>query len=130
MAQNAPNEIEEAIKTLKSRPGFSAYILMNNDGIVIKYENVEYNKAVMYAYHILDLYSKSKKRITQLMDTDNEVECLRLRTKMHEVMIAQYLKFTLVVLQIPESNPAKATDGTGANGEETQLKEGEEKAAG
>ena len=125
MAHNAPNEVDETIKQLKGNPGFSAYILMNNDGIVIRYENLEYTKAVMYAYHILDLYSKSKKRVAQLMESDNDIECLRLRTKLHEMIVAQYSKFTLVVLQIPESSIK--TDRPVEDGKE---KEGEEKAAG
>lgn len=123
MAQNAPNEVDDTIKNLKGKPGFSAYILMNNDGIVIRYENLDYTKAVMYAYHILDLYSKSKKRVAQLMEADNEVESIRLRTRFHEMIVTQHSKFTLVVLQIPESSVTERP------AEENKEKESEEKAA-
>ncbi|OWZ14897.1 hypothetical protein PHMEG_00011544 [Phytophthora megakarya] len=107
MAAAAPNEVEEVIKQLKTKPGFSSYILMNNDGIVVKYENVEYKEAIMYAYHVLSLYSRTKKHLQKLFPdpTDSEIEWLRLRTKMHEMVIAQHLRFTLVVLQ-----QAEATD--------------------
>lgn len=108
MAQIQSNDVEETIKHLKTKPGFFAYILMNNDGIVIKYENLEYQQAVMYAYHVLDLYTKSKLRVAKLIDApDNDMESLRLHTKYHEIIIAQYLKFTIVVLQ----TPAAAQDG-------------------
>ena len=99
MAAVAPNEIDDAIKNIKESPGYQAYILMNNDGIVIKYENVDYQKAVGYAYHVLNLYHKSKRTAQALMETDNEVECIRLHTSMNEIIIAQYAKFTIVVLQ-------------------------------
>ncbi|ETW07634.1 hypothetical protein H310_02104 [Aphanomyces invadans] len=108
MANNAPNEVEETIKALKSKPGFFSYIVMNNDGIVIKYENMEYKSAVMHAYHILNLYARSKKHLSKLFDASEcEIECLRLRTKLHEMIIAQYTRFTLVVLQVSEAQVVK-----------------------
>jgi dynein light chain roadblock-type len=108
MAAAAPNEVEEVIKQLKSKPGFSAYILMNNDGIVVKYENLEYKEAIMHAYHVLSLYGRTKKHLQKLFPdpSDSEIEWLRLRTKMHEMIIAQYLRFTLVVLQQAETADA------------------------
>ncbi|RLN14830.1 hypothetical protein BBJ28_00010673 [Nothophytophthora sp. Chile5] len=108
MAAAAPSEIEEVIKQLKSRPGFSSYLLMSNDGIVVKYENLEYKEAIMHAYHVLSLYSRTKKHLQQLFPdpSDSEMDWLRLRTKMHEMLIAQHLRFTLVVLQEPEAAEA------------------------
>ncbi|KUF96868.1 hypothetical protein AM588_10009144 [Phytophthora nicotianae] len=107
MAAAAPNEVEEVIKQLKSKPGFTSYILMNNDGIVVKYENLEYKEAIMHAYHVLSLYGRTKKHLHKLFPDPNEseIEWLRLRTKMHEMVIAQHLRFTIVVLQ-----QAEATD--------------------
>ncbi|RHZ29241.1 hypothetical protein DYB26_011619, partial [Aphanomyces astaci] len=37
-----------------------------------------------------------------------DIECLRLRTKLHEMIIAQYTRFTLVVLQVSEAQVIKA----------------------
>ncbi|TMW67688.1 hypothetical protein Poli38472_011308 [Pythium oligandrum] len=106
MAANAPNEIEEMIKQLKSKPGFSSYILMNNDGIIVKHENIEYKEAVMHAYHVLSLFGRTKKHIQKLFPDPNESELdwLRLRTKLHEMLISQHLRFTLVVIQKAEAN--------------------------
>ncbi|KDO33731.1 hypothetical protein SPRG_19341 [Saprolegnia parasitica CBS 223.65] len=126
MANNAPNEVEETIKALKAKPGFFSYIVMNNDGIVIKYENMEYKMAVMHAYHILNLYARSKKYLTKLFDAaESDIECLRLRTKLHEMLIAQYAKFTLVVLQVSETEEVKVETKV----DDTKEKEAEEKPA-
>lgn len=105
MAANAPNEIDEVIKQLKTKSGFSSYILMSNDGIVVKYENLEYKEAVMHAYHVLSLYGRTKKHLQKLFPdpSESEIEWLRLRTKMHEMIIAQHLRFTLVALQKAET---------------------------
>lgn len=124
-----PNEVEEVIKDLKKNPGFSAYMVMNNDGIVIKYENMTYQSAVHHAALVLDLTAKSNKYLRELLEPpdvglkrtsrwasclkltllspnpQNEVESLRLRTQEHEMIIAQHSNFTLVVIQ---DDPKKA----------------------
>ncbi len=53
--------MENVVKELKKASGFSAYVIMNNDGIVIKYENMSYQTAVHHAALVLDLAEKSKK---------------------------------------------------------------------
>ncbi|CAM9888602.1 unnamed protein product, partial [Chrysoparadoxa australica] len=103
-----PNEVEEVIKELKKNPSFRqallprphSYVIMNNDGIVIKYENMAYTAAVHHAALVLDLCSKSSKYMRELFEPpDNEVESLRLRTNEQEMIIAQHDNFTLVVVQ-------------------------------
>lgn len=130
MAANAPNEIEEVVKQLKSKPGFSSYILMNNDGIVIKHENIDYKEAVMHAYHVLSLFGRTKKHIHKLIadPNDSEIEWIRLRTKLHEMIIAQHLRFTLVVLQKPEADDAIGSDGIAVPVEGKEKEEGKNPA--
>ena len=62
------NEAEEVIKELKQVPGFHSYMILNNDGIVIKYENMQYRSAIQCAHLVLDLVAKSKKYIRELFD--------------------------------------------------------------
>jgi dynein light chain roadblock-type len=66
--QQQPNEVEEVIKELKKNPGFSAYVIMNNDGIVIKYESMGYQQAVHHAALVLDLAAKSKTYMRELFE--------------------------------------------------------------
>jgi hypothetical protein len=42
--------VDEVIKELKKNTGFNAYVIMNNDGIVIRHEHMEYKTAVHHAY--------------------------------------------------------------------------------
>ena len=60
--------MEEVIKELKKNPGFSAYVIMNNDGIVIKYESMGYQQAVHHAALVLDLAAKSKTYMRELFE--------------------------------------------------------------
>ncbi|CAN0130412.1 unnamed protein product, partial [Phaeothamnion confervicola] len=119
-----PNEVEEAIKDLKRNPGFSSYVIMNNDGIVIKYENMEYGTAVHHASLVLDLTSKAKKYMRELFEPpDNDLESLRLRTPEYEMIVAQHENFTLVALQ-RDQRAAKTEEGRpGEEGEDKGSKE-------
>lgn len=90
------------VRELKKNPGFSQYAIMNNDGIVIKYEQMNEKKSVQYAHLVLDLCAKAKKNIRELFEPpDNEVESLRLKTRDYEMIVAQHGNFTVVVIQEP-----------------------------
>eukprot|EP01039_Chlorochromonas_danica_P006220 gene6220-6858_t len=97
-AATSGNEVDDTIRELKKITGFTSYLVLNNDGIVIKYENMSYRVAVHHAHLILSLCSKASKYIRDLLETpDNEVESIRLITKEYEMIVAQHGNFTLVV---------------------------------
>ena len=51
-----------------SEPVFTCIHVFNIEGIVVKYENMEYKKAVQHAALVLDLCAKSKKYMRELME--------------------------------------------------------------
>eukprot|EP01038_Epipyxis_sp_PR26KG_P009073 gene9073-12237_t len=107
-AAGGGNEVDDTIRELKKIPGFSAYLILNNDGIVIKYENMSYRTAVHKAHVFLSLYAKSSKYTRDLFDfPDNEVESIRIITKEYEMIIAQHGNFTLIVTQNNAKSEAK-----------------------
>lgn len=119
MANQQVNEVDEVIRELKTHHGFSQYAIMNNDGIVIKYENMEYKKAVQHAHLVLDLCAKSRKYMRELFEQyDNEVESLRLKTTDFEMIVAQHGNFTLLVIQDTEPKAVGEEEGEGAEGGE------------
>jgi len=75
------NEIEELIKGLRKVPRFKSYLILNNDGIVIKWDQegkpMPYSKAVQYAHHVMDVFSKSRMCIKELFD----VSIISIKTK-------------------------------------------------
>jgi len=91
------------VKNLRRNQGFKAYLVLNNDGVVLRWEQegeqLAYQKAVQYSHHVLDLCNKSKAHIKDLFDPqDNQVESVRLRTDDYELIAAQEGKYTLVVI--------------------------------
>jgi len=60
--------VDDTIRDLKKVSGFSAYLILNNDGIVIKFENMSYRTAVHHAHVVLSLHSKASKYVRDLFD--------------------------------------------------------------
>ena len=104
MAHNQVNEIDELLKDLKKTPGFKAYLILNSDGIVIRWDQVgkqmPYQRDVQHAHHITELYIKSKAHVQELFDPqDRHVENVRVRTEEYEMIISSCGAFTLAVFQ-------------------------------
>ena len=121
MAAPVGHEVEDTIRDLKKIPGFSSYLILNNDGIVIKYENMDYKKALHHAHQVLALNSKASKYIRGLFEPpDNEVESIRLHTSDYEMIIAQHGNFTVVATQsaIVHEPEAVAAEGEKKEGGE------------
>ena len=82
MAHNQVNEIDELLKDLKKTPGFKAYLILNSDGIVIRWDQADnvaegssqvmtYQSAVQHAHHIT-VRSCSSRRMVLLKTYDYE----------------------------------------------------------
>jgi hypothetical protein len=100
--------VDEIIKGIKDQPGYEAHIVLNNEGIVIHFDQAEkdgemtYVKAVHYAGHILPLYKKTRACMEQLkelkLSETGVVEKIVLRTQDKEVIVAQHGQYTLLVI--------------------------------
>jgi len=104
MAHNQVNDIDELLKDLKKTPGFKAYLILNSDGIVIRWDHVgtqmPYQRAVQHAHHITELYNRSTSHIKELFKPeDGPVENVRIRTEEYEMIVSSLGSFTLAVFQ-------------------------------
>lgn len=128
MASQQINEVEEMINDLRKHPGFKSYLILNNDGVVIKWGQeggspMPYEKAVQQSHRVLDLYKNSKTCMGDLFGSEEEkqLECVRLRTDEYELICAQEGNFTLVVTQEDATKAAAAlTAGEAADAEVDQ----------
>ncbi len=120
MAHNQVNEIDELLKDLKKTPGFKAYLVLNSDGIVIRWDQVgdtqmPYQRAVQHAHHITELYNKSTAHIRELFEPeDGPVENVRVRTEEYEMIISSLGSYTLAVFQ--EDEEKRNYGGSGGSG--------------
>lgn len=61
------------MKDLQKTPGFRAYLILNNEGIVLKWgqvgeESMSYETALKYSHHVLSLCDKSKVYVKDLFE--------------------------------------------------------------
>jgi dynein light chain roadblock-type len=120
------NIVEETIRDLKKISGFSSYLIINNDGIVIKFENMQMRTAVHYAHLVLSLAGKASRYVRDLFEApDNEVESIRLRTAAYEMIIAQVSNFTMIVTQAKIDPAVAGAEAVQVPGAEGEKKEGE-----
>lgn len=108
MAHNQDNEIDKLLKDLKNTPGFKAYLILNSDGIVIRWDQVgspmPYQRAVHHASHITELYNKCIAQANELFDPeDGQVENVRIRTEGYEMIVSSLGSYTLAVFQVDAS---------------------------
>ncbi|KAL7477056.1 hypothetical protein ACHAW6_006568 [Cyclotella cf. meneghiniana] len=111
MAHSQVNEIDELLKDLKKVPGFKAYLVLNSDGIVIRWDQaaghptMTYQSAVQHAHHITELYNKGVSSIEELFDAqDRHVENVRVRTNQYEMIVSSVGSYTLAVFQDDPTN--------------------------
>lgn len=107
MAHNQVNEIDELLKDLKKTPGFKAYLILNSDGIVIRWDQVgtqmPYQRAVHHAHHITEIYNRSAAHMKELFEPeDGPVENVRIRTEEYEMIVSSLGSYTLAVFQEDE----------------------------
>lgn len=68
------------MKRLEQNPGFQAYIVLNKDGVVLRWNqestsnDLTYEKAIQYSHHVLDLYGKGAENIKDLFDVSGTVQ--------------------------------------------------------
>jgi len=99
------DEVHETVQAMRANMGFDAYCILNNDGIVLRQEGMDYQSAIHHACLVLDLCAKSKNYVRDLFaPPDNEVESLRMKTKYHELICSQVGNYTLIAVQLnPET---------------------------
>eukprot|EP01084_Bolivina_argentea_P006587 12490_1 len=98
------SEVEETLKRMKQHKGVEAVIIVNKDGVPIRPSKTDKDKgyddqtAKQYATHIMELTQKARAVIRDL-DPTNDLNFLRIRSEIHEIIVATYRYFTLIVIQ-------------------------------
>mmetsp|Transcript_590 Transcript_590/g.854 ORF Transcript_590/g.854 Transcript_590/m.854 type:complete len:123 (-) Transcript_590:123-491(-) len=105
-AQQA-NEVDEVVKSLTSVENVSRYVIFNKDGIVLRHEgwpsesgDQGYRKCVQLAATVAPLVHHCSKGCQDLLPPpNNDVECLRLKTKNYEMIVSPGSNYTVVAIQ-------------------------------
>eukprot|EP01083_Nonionella_stella_P013818 38864_1 len=98
---------EDILKSMTKEGGVRGWIVVNWEGIPIKYQGYTDSEAVSYAGAIMGLVDKTSLFLNQEFVEDmipsatNTVETIQLRTPKNELIIAPHPKFILICVYDP-----------------------------
>jgi len=104
MAGAQTSEVDSILKGFTTDyPTVIGYVVLNSDGIPVKYNNerMPYDRAVMYAALMTDFVQNCKKCLRELLTGgESELANLRIRTKEGtEILALPAGEYTLIVIQ-------------------------------
>lgn len=114
-------DIEELVKRVTAHPGVRGFLILNHEGIAIRHSftRASHDLTVQYAALFQSLTIKAKEVVTEMDNSNNELQMLRLRSKKHEIIIAPDSKYLLIVIQKPDGYVVDSEEAimTGATAE-------------
>mmetsp|Transcript_22354 Transcript_22354/g.26918 ORF Transcript_22354/g.26918 Transcript_22354/m.26918 type:complete len:99 (+) Transcript_22354:61-357(+) len=93
------SEVEATLQRINSHKGVLGTIIVNDEGQAIR-TTAEASVTAQYAELIPQMASMARSLVRDL-DPQNDLQFLRIRSKMHEIMVAPDNEFTLIVIQDP-----------------------------
>ena len=87
---------------LLGHKGVEAIILADAEGVPIRYNSVDEEKAYFYTTNVVNYLKKCKGIVKDL--TEEDPTLFRIRTKVNEIMIYPEADFIFIVIQNPASN--------------------------
>lgn len=92
-------EIEETVKKLTTAKGVKGLIVINQDGIPIRY-TFDPDLVTHYASLVHQLVRQAR-GIVRDLDGADDLVTLRVRSQKHELIIAPEKEYTLCVIHVP-----------------------------
>ncbi|KAL0480316.1 dynein light chain [Acrasis kona] len=98
MAGTEPS-IDEIIKRIQTYHGVEGYVIVNSEGIPIKSSsNFENDLRTKYSALITQLIVLAKSVVRE-MNKDDDLTVLRMRTKLHEILVTADKEIMFIVIQ-------------------------------
>nr|XP_020467390.1 dynein light chain roadblock-type 2 isoform X1 [Monopterus albus] len=90
-------EAEETLKRIDTHKGVIGTIVVNAEGIPIR-SSLDNSTSVQYAGLLRHLTTMARSTVRDI-DPQNDLICLRMRSKKHEIMVAPENNFLLIIIQ-------------------------------
>ncbi|KAI9197415.1 uncharacterized protein BJ171DRAFT_520213 [Polychytrium aggregatum] len=97
--QKEYNEMEATINRLQAHKGVQGIVIANHEGSVIR-STLDNIQTQQYSTLVTQLASKAKGVVRDL-DPEDDLTFLRIRSKKHEIMVAETKSYLLIVIQNP-----------------------------
>eukprot|EP00920_Eleutheroschizon_duboscqi_P004239 GHVT01009740.1.p2 GENE.GHVT01009740.1~~GHVT01009740.1.p2 ORF type:complete len:101 (-),score=10.85 GHVT01009740.1:1386-1688(-) len=95
------SEVEETLNRIMAHRGVRGIVVVNAEGVAIR-STLSAELTKRYSSQITDLASRARSLIRDL-DPTNDLVFLRVRSKLHEILVAPEQDYSLIVIQEPEA---------------------------
>mmetsp|Transcript_22838 Transcript_22838/g.48217 ORF Transcript_22838/g.48217 Transcript_22838/m.48217 type:complete len:111 (-) Transcript_22838:1313-1645(-) len=96
-------EIEETIARISSHNGVEGVMIMNRQGAIVKSTLVDKEQTKTQSAELTNLTAKAS-NIVALLNPDDELKFLRIRSKQREILVSPEKEYILVVIQNPNES--------------------------
>ena len=93
---------DKMFEKVLSHKGVEAIILSDAEGVPIRYNSVDEEKAYFYTTNVVNYLKKCKGIVKDLVEEDPTL--FRIRTKVNEILIYPEPDFIFIIIQNPASN--------------------------
>lgn len=93
------NEVESALNRLQSHKGVQGIVIATHEGSVIR-STLDNIQTPQISTLVTQLAARSKGVVRDL-DPEDELKFLRIRSKKHEIMVAETKSYLMIVIQNP-----------------------------
>ena len=101
------NEVEETVKRILNQKGVDRFFIYNDQSIVVRNHNMTMEQCTQLTANTRTLLQHTSAQVAELHPPpENGVELIRLKTKLHEIIIAPMNNLVMVVLQATSNKDA------------------------
>ncbi|KAL7470346.1 hypothetical protein ACHAXS_010566 [Conticribra weissflogii] len=95
-------EMEETIARISSHKGVEGVMIMNRQGAMIKSTLEDKEQTTAQSAELSNLTAKASS-VVALLNPDDELKFLRIRSKQREILVSPEKEYILVVIQNPNA---------------------------
>jgi dynein light chain roadblock-type len=103
---SALEEVSELVRRLSSHKGVVGVVIVNHDGIPIR-TTLEPQIATQYCA-LLQHLALNARSLVQGIDSDDDLDFIRIRSQKHEILVAPGANYLLIVVQDTTSHAEQA----------------------
>eukprot|EP00245_Coleochaete_scutata_P010011 TRINITY_DN3431_c0_g5_i1.p1 TRINITY_DN3431_c0_g5~~TRINITY_DN3431_c0_g5_i1.p1 ORF type:complete len:100 (-),score=15.57 TRINITY_DN3431_c0_g5_i1:36-335(-) len=97
------SEVEATLQRINGHKGVIGTIIVDSEGNAIRTTFTDAETTAQYTSLIPSLAAMARSTVRDL-DPQNDLQFLRIRSKMHEILVSPDNEFTLIVIQDPSAS--------------------------
>eukprot|EP00758_Cryptobia_borreli_P017401 Tbor_TRINITY_DN6188_c1_g1::TRINITY_DN6188_c1_g1_i1::g.22241::m.22241/K10419/DYNLRB, DNCL2; dynein light chain roadblock-type len=95
--------IEDLVKHITNQKGVEGFIIVSSEGIPIRHSFHENSRLLAVHYSaLMQQLAQNVRGVVKTIEPTGDLVFLRVRSKKHEILVAPYDHYILIVIQAPD----------------------------